>query len=178
MRMTPIDIQSHTFRRRRFRGVDSEEVEGFLRMTAEDYEALLLENESQKERIRQLEQRIGVLAERETLLKDTLLNAQAMSEGLQRSAVKEAEVLLSEAEVRAEKILDASHRRAARLAEDIREMHGARTRLAAGLRACMELHLAMIDRIDEDPKDESIEASVSYLARASETPSRCSTTSC
>ena len=166
MRMTPLDIQSHTFRRRRFKGVDSDEVEGFLRMAAEDYEALLHENERGKDRIRHLEERIDALAGQEKLLKDTLVSAQAMSEDLQRTAVKEAEALISEAEIRAEKILDASHRRAARLSEDIREMHGARTRLAAGLRACVETHLSMIDRIDEDPEEDVVAANISYLARS------------
>jgi cell division initiation protein len=172
MRMTPLDIQSHTFRRRRFRGVDSNEVEGFLRMAAEDYETLVRENEGHKQRIRQLEERIEDLASQEKLLRDTLVSAQAMSEGIQRSAVKEAEVLMSEAEVRAEKILDASHRRAARLAEDIREMHGARTRLAAGLRACTQMHLAMIDRIEQDPDEEPLTANVSYLARSANSQGR------
>ena len=166
MRMTPLDIQSHTFRRRRFGGVNWNEVEGFLRMAAEDYETLVRENESHKHRIRQLEERIEDLAAQEKLLRDTLVSAQAMSADIQRSAVKEAEVLMSEAEVRAEKILDASHRRAARLAEDIREMHGARTRLAAGLRACTQMHLAMIDRIEKDPDEEPLTANVSYLARS------------
>jgi len=168
MRMTPLDIQSHTFRRRRFKGVDAEEVEGFLRMAAEDYEALVRENETLKHHVRQLEDRIDDLAAQEKLLRDTLVSAQAMSEDIRRSAVKESEVLISEAEVRAEKILDASHRRAARLAEDIREMHGARTRLAAGLRACTEMHLAMIDRIEEDPDEEPLTATVSYLARSAQ----------
>ena len=35
----------------------------------------------------------------------------ALSEELKRTAIKEAEVLLGEAEIRAEKILDAAHRR-------------------------------------------------------------------
>lgn len=166
MRMTPLDIQSHTFRRSRFKGVDSEEVEGFLRLAAEDYEALLRDNERQKERIRQLEERIHGLAAQEKLLKDTLVNAQAMSEDLQRAAVKEAQVLISEAEVRAEKIMDASHRRAARLNEDIRELHGTRAQLAAGLRACVESHLAMIDRITQEPGEAPAAADMGHLARS------------
>jgi DivIVA domain-containing protein len=166
MRMTPLDIQSHTFRKRRFNGIDPDEVEGFLRMAAEDYEALLRENETKAAQIRLLEDRIADLSAQEKLLKDTLVNAQAMSEDLQRSAVKEAEALIGEAELRAEKILDASHRRAARLSEDIRDLHGARSRLAAGLRACTEMHLSMIDRIEEDPDREPFEANISYLTRA------------
>ena len=113
-----------------------------------------------------LERRLDDLTSQEKLLKDTLVSAQALSEDLQRSAVKEAEVLIGEAEVHAEKILDAAHRRAAQLSEDIRDMRGARARLAAGLRACTEMHLAMIDRIEEDPQNEPAGATVSYLARS------------
>lgn len=163
MRMTPLDIQSHTFRRRRFKGVDSEEVNGFLRLAAEDYEALLRENEIQKERMRHLEGRIEDLAAQEKLLKDTLLSAQAITVDLQRTAVKEAEVLISEAELHAEKILDTAERRAARLHVNIRELHGARTALAASLRACTKMHLDMIDRLEEDPEDEAVDVKVRYL---------------
>lgn len=163
MRMTPLDIQSHTFRRRRFKGIDSDEVNGFLRLAAEDYEALLRENEVQKERMRHLEDRVESLAAQEKLLQNTLLNAQAITDDLQRTAVKEAEVLIMEAEFQAEKILDTAHRRAARLREDIRELHGARTGLATSLRACTKMHLDMIDRLEDDPEDEPVEMGVRYL---------------
>jgi len=165
MRMTPLDIQSHQFGRR-FSGLDPEEVESFLRMVAEDYESLLRENESQRDRIRRLETRVEELAGREQVLQETLVSAQAMSEDMRKAALKEAEVTLSEAEVRAEKILDAAHRRAARLAEDIREMRGLRTRLASALRAAIDTHLGLIDSLEEDGSDDPhLEGKVAYLAR-------------
>ena len=148
MRMTPLDIQSHRFGRR-FSGFDREEVETFLRMVAEDYEGLLRENQSQNDRIHRLEVRLEELTSQEQLLRETLLTAQSMSEHLRRTAERESEVLVSEAEVRAEKILDASHRRATRLAEDIREMRTLRTRLAESLRAVIDTHLGLIKGLEE-----------------------------
>ena len=137
----------------------------------EDYEALVSENQKQHDHIRNLEERVEDLTAQEKLLRNTLVSAQAISEDIRRAAVKEAEVLIGEAEVRAEKILDASHRRAAQIGQDIREMHGARTRLAAGLRACTEMHLAIIDSIEENPDEEPIAANVSYLASSATSPS-------
>ena len=45
--------------------------------------------------------------------------------------------------MKAEKILDASHRRAARLGEEIREMRGVRTLLALVWRTSIDTHLVV-----------------------------------
>ncbi len=164
MRITPLDVRNHHFGRR-LSGLDRGEVESFLQLVSEDYEQLLRENEAQGERARQLEQRVEQLVADERLLKETLLSAQTMADDLREAAVKESEVLVGSAEVQAEKILDASHRRAARLAEEIREMRGLRTRLALALRSTIEGHLALVDSIEEASEDESGEAVVTYLAR-------------
>ena len=73
-------------------------------------------------------------------------------------------MLVSEAEVRAEKILDASHRRATRLAEDIREMRQARSRLAASVRSVIETHLSLLDGLSAElPEDPVLDGKVSFL---------------
>jgi cell division initiation protein len=171
MRMTPLDVQSHKFALR-LRGYDPEEVKAFLRIVSEDYEGLVRENDSQVDRIRRLEARVEELSAQEALLKETLLSAQAMVEELRSSAEREAELRLAEVEVRAEKILDASHRRAARLAQDIREMRALRTRLAESFRSAAETHLSLLDTLESDPENDPlvqglVEGTVAYLQRDS-----------
>lgn len=165
MRITPLEVQNHNFSRR-FTGLDPDEVVTFLRMVAEDYESLMRENEVLVEKALRLEGRVEELAADERILRETLVSAQAMSEDMRQSAVREAEVLLSEAEVRAEKILDASHRRAARLAEEIREMRSVRARLASALRASIESHLNLVDNLEKanDEEDPIAEGKVTYLS--------------
>jgi cell division initiation protein len=170
MRMTPLEIQSHRFGRR-VRGFDSEEVEAFLRMVTEDYESLLKENQSQRDRIYNLEQRLEELTSQEKLLKQTLLGAQAMKQDMRATAQKECEAVIGEAEIRAEKILDASHRRAARLAENIREMRGLRISLAEALRSSIDTHLGLIENLSNDPIDDAlvdgmVEGKITYLSAA------------
>jgi cell division initiation protein len=150
MRMTPLDIQNHHFARR-FSGCDVEEVTTFLHMVADDYESLLIENEKLRDRAHQLDKRVEELASGEKILRTTLVSAQAMSDELRQSAVRETDVLLGEAELRAEKILDAAHRRSARLAQEIREMRNLRKSLASALRASIEMHLGLIENLDSDP---------------------------
>ena len=155
MRMTPLDIQNHRFGRR-MRGYDREEVESFLRIISEDYESLLRENERLQADLRRSTARIDELSADEKTLKETLVNAQAMSEDMRQVAARESEVLLSEAEIRAEKILDASHRRSAQLAQDIREMRALRLRLGSALRGTIETHLALIEALEEDPASDPL----------------------
>ncbi len=167
MRMTPLDVQSHSFARR-FRGYDPDEVDAFLRIVSEDYEALVRETTSQTDRLWRLERRIEELSAQEQLLKQTLISAQAMSEELRRTAERDAELRLAEVEVRAEKILDASHRRAAQLAQDIREMRALRTRLAESMRSAAETHIALLATLEADPLEDPLikglaEGTVAYL---------------
>ena len=167
MRITPLDVRNHPFQRR-FPGYDREEVDAFLGMVAEDYEAVMREAESLREQTIKLEARVADLAANEAILQETLTTAQKLCEDLKRTAVKEAEVLIGEAEITAEKILAAAHRRAAKLAEDIREMQQVRTRLGAAVRAAIETHLSLLDGLAaDDPNDPVLEGKISYLTSAS-----------
>ena len=166
MRVTPLDLRNHRFPRH-WTGYAQEEVDEFLRLVAEDYEAVLRQVETQREQLIQLEARLEVLSANEQVLRDTLVTAQKLSEDLKRTAIKEAEVLVSEAEIQGEKVLDAAHRRAARLAEDIREMKYLRTRLSASVRAAIETHMGLLDGLSADDADDPIlDGKVSYLTHA------------
>ncbi|MEE2672215.1 MAG: DivIVA domain-containing protein [Myxococcota bacterium] len=164
MRITPLDIRNQKFGRR-LSGISPDEVESFLALVSEDYEALVRDSEGQAERTRYLELRVEQLVADERLLKETLLSAQAMTSEMREAATKEAEVLVGEAEVRAEKILDAAHRRAAKIGEEIREMRGIRTRLAEALRTTLDAHRAYVDSIEEANQEDEALAEVTYLAR-------------
>ncbi len=169
MRMTPLDVQSHQFAHR-LRGYDPDEVKAFLRIVSQDYEGLVHETDSQNDRIRRLESRLEELSAQEDLLKETLISAKAMTEELRCTAERESELRLAEVEVRAEKILDASHRRAAHLAQDIREMRALRTRLAESFRSAAETHLSLLETLEAEPEQDPlieglVEGTVAYLQR-------------
>lgn len=149
MRITPLEIQNHPFSRR-LGGLDPDEVATFLKLVADDCQNLVRENEQLRDSVRQLERRNDELASGEKILRETLVSAQAMAEKLRETAVAESDVLLSTAEIRAEKILDASHRRAATLSEEIRELRGLRKRFASSLRSTIDTHLSLIERLEQD----------------------------
>ena len=169
MRITPLDVRNHVFPRR-MNGYDREEVDTFLRMVSGDYETTMRELQNAREKIGQLEQRVQELLGNERLLQETLTTAQHLSQDLKQTAMKEAEMMISEAEIQGEKVLDAAHRRAARLAEDLREMKLLRGRVAAVLRATLEHHLQLVDHLSEDPSgdDPGMESRIDALIRRRE----------
>ncbi len=153
MRITPLDIRKHGFPRR-LHGYDRDEVDAFLQMVAGDYEGLVRETERLRKHVVELETRVKDLSANESILQETLTTATRLSDDLKRTAAKEAEVQVGEAEIKAEKILGAAHRRAAKLAEDIREMKALKIRLAAALRATIETYLGLLEGLAADPQDE------------------------
>jgi cell division initiation protein len=164
MRLTPLDVRNQRFATR-FRGYDPDEVDAFLRMVAEDYESIAREAEGLRDTVVRLETRIEALTAEESTLRTAVVSAQHISEDLKRTAVKESEAMIGEAEVRAEKILDAAHRRAAKIREDIRELKVLRSHTAAAVRTTLEAHLALLEGIGRDtPEEEAFETKVAYLA--------------
>ncbi len=166
MRITPLDIKNHPFPRR-VAGYDREEVDTFLRMVSEDYESVVAESGQLRAHLKHLELRVHELTSNERMLQDTLTSAQGLAEDLKATAMREAEVMVGQAEIQGEKVLEAAHRRAARLAEDIREMKRLRGRLAASLRATIESHLALVDSLAQPDTNEDpvLEGKIAVLSQ-------------
>jgi cell division initiation protein len=166
LRITPLEICNQAFPRS-FGGYSREDVDAFLSMLADDYEALIRESESLREQVIRLEVHVEDLSSNEAILQKTLTTAQRLSDELKSTAIKEAEVLLGHAEIKAEKVLDAAHRRATQLATDLREMKNLRTRLAASVRATIDTHLGLLDALASDPLEEpSLGGTSAHLARS------------
>ncbi|MCK5878905.1 MAG: DivIVA domain-containing protein, partial [Holophagae bacterium] len=102
MRFTPMDITNRTFSRS-FRGYNAEEVKNFLQLVSEDLEALIAEQTKQKKELEHLKESLSDLRERERILKDTMLLAQETREEIQKNAIKEAEIIVRESELQAER---------------------------------------------------------------------------
>jgi cell division initiation protein len=167
MRVTPLDIRNHPFRKQ-LRGYDREEVDAFLTMVAEDFESLVREAEGLRKAVAKLEGRVEVFTSNEAILQETLTTAHKLSEDLKQTAIREAEATVGQAEIRGEKILDAAHRRAAKLQEDIREMRSLRGRIASVVRATIETHLTLLDGLSKDPPDEVAGADLGDVAQSLE----------
>lgn len=113
MRITPLDIQKHRFRKA-LRGYDAKEVRAFLTSFAEAYEIVIRENQQQREEIALLREQVKEHEERERILKQTLLTAQQAAEDLREAARREAEAQVKEAELKCEQMMEVARERIGR----------------------------------------------------------------
>ena len=152
MKMTPLDIQQQQFKTR-FRGFDVREVDTFLEQTAGAFETLQRENEDYQEEIRRLELEIQGYKKREETFKRALLNSQRVLDQMKENARKSAELIIAEAEVKAEKILNKSHNRLAQLHEDIAELKRQRTQIEVQISSVIEAHSKLLEISKEGMKE-------------------------
>lgn len=144
MRITPLDIQQKQFPMK-FRGFDVEEVYAFLEVVREEMEDLLRENASLKEQLYRAESQIKEYRDMETTLRETLMTAQQMVEEYKTNARKEAELLIREAELKADAILKEAQEKVVKIHEDIVDLKGIRRHFKEEVKRLIESHLRMLE---------------------------------
>lgn len=144
MRITPLDIQQKTFPMK-FRGFDVEEVYAFLEIVREEMEDLLRENASLKEQVHRAENQIKEYRDMETTLRETLMTAQQMVEEYKTNSRKEAELIIREAEVKADSMMKEAQEKMVKIHEDIVDLKGIRRHFKEELKRLIESHLRMLE---------------------------------
>jgi cell division initiation protein len=157
MRITPLDIQQKQFPMK-FRGFDVEEVYAFLEVIREEMEELLRENANLKENVQRADVQVREFKDMETTLRETLMTAQQMVEDYKMNARKEAELLIREAELRADNMLNEAHEKVIKIHEDITDMKGIRRHFKEELKRLIENHLTMLNFDDKREIEDSDEA--------------------
>ena len=144
MNLSPLDIQQQRFRIR-FRGFDVREVDLFLEHMAETVAALQSENKTIKEDLRRLKLENQGFKEREEAFKRAMLNSQKVMEQMRENARKSAEVIIADAEVKAEKTLNRAHNRLSQLYEDIAELKRQRMQIEVQIRSVIDAHTKLLE---------------------------------
>ena len=166
MKFTPLDIRQKRFATA-FRGLARRDVQAFLELLAAEFEEVVKENIALKEELKRVQGQLEHHLERERTLQQTMVTAQRVSDDLKGVAKKEADVIISGAELQAEKIVHAAHQRLVQVIEDINELRRQRTQFESHLRAVIDAHLKLLQAFEspgfsaEEPR---IEDNVSFLA--------------
>jgi len=162
-KITPLDIQQQQFRTR-FRGFDVHEVDTFLEQMAESFESMQAETEDCMEKIQRLEHEIRGYKEREDAFKRAMLNSQKVLEQMKENARKSSELIVANAEIKAEKILNQAHNRLAQLHADIAELKRQRMQIEIQVRSIIEAHSKLLDLGKEEAKAlDEVESKVKLL---------------
>ena len=124
MNVTPLDLRQQKFKSA-MRGYDRGEVDALLAEVADDYEGALRDADRLRQEVARLESALAEHRSEEKSLKNTLVSAQRIADGLRDSAHQDAQRLVKEAEVRADSLVPKAQ---LRLEELQREIDGLKTR--------------------------------------------------
>ena len=170
MRITPIDIQQQQFKSRPM-GYDKTSVDQFLEILAGEMERLLRQNQDLQEELTHARNALGEMREREAMLKETLLTTQKVTDELKANARREAELLLADAGLRAEKVVLAAEEQRLELVNEIREIKRQRIDFESSLRALLDKHQRMLDlNILRSDANSAVPAAPQPVAKAAVPP--------
>jgi cell division initiation protein len=144
MELSPQEITQREFGKK-LRGVDPEEVHAFLEQIAEEMSRLVQENTERAAQIQRLDAQVRANQEREDSLRNTLVTAQKMTDEIKSNATREAELILKDAELKAERLLEQAHRKLAQVQAEIAELQRQRDLFATKLRGLLKTHQDLLD---------------------------------
>ena len=121
MRITPLDVRKQEFRKV-VRGLEPEEVYAFLATVADEYETVLTDNKQLRDRVLELDEKVSEYRNMEKTLRDTLLTAERVMAEARENARKEAELIVRDANVKAQQESAAYAAQAERLRHQMREL--------------------------------------------------------
>jgi cell division initiation protein len=163
MKISPMDIQRQTFGSR-WRGYDDAEVRTYLNIVAEEVAALQRERDGLDQEVQSLRALVDEHRQRETILKNTLLTAQRLSEEIREAARKQSESVVKEAELQADRLLELAQSRAQEVERGILDLRGHRSGLRTDVRALITRLTHILDLQEEA----EVEDNLRFLKRREE----------
>jgi cell division initiation protein len=162
--LTPLEIQKQTFARV-LKGYNVDEVRAYLHLIAEEIERLVKDVDRLARENSHLREDLDDHSHRERILKDTLLSAQKVSEDVKTNARKEAELIVKDAELLAERVVSQAMGRVGDLERAILDLklerRSARQRLQTTLETMQQL-------LSLDAEQEATEQPITSIFRASQ----------
>ncbi len=150
MRVTPLDIIQKQFAEARRGGYEPDEVRDFLDAVRESLEESLRQSQRLREELARRDAEIAELRNSESDIKNTLMMARRISDDMDRTARREADIIVGEARLEAEKVLLAASEERREMQADIVRLRSSRARLLADLRAVIEAYSRTIEELSHD----------------------------
>jgi cell division initiation protein len=163
MKISPMDLQRQTFKRR-LRGFDPDEVSAYLNLLAEELAEQHHAQAALEQELQSLRRQVQEHKEREQILKNTLLTAQRVSEELREASRKQAEAVVKEAELQADRLLELAQGRAREVERDTLDLRAMRQNLRTDIRALVQRLSHILDLQEEA----EVEDNLRFLKRREE----------
>lgn len=167
--LTLNDIINANFRKSSFSGYRPEDVDAFLDLVKESYEQLIKKNIEQKDTItslkaenEQMVKKIEVLAERvetyrseEDEIKNALVSAQKLGDASIREARHKAEIILKDANIKAERIVSGAQAQIGQYERELENLKKSVSDFRSSLLAMYKQHLTLIDALPSQKEEAS-----------------------
>ena len=151
MHLTPLDIRKQEFTRR-VRGDDPDEVQAFLKMLADQWEATLEEQHRMEARLEEYQRKLAHYERIEEALEETLRTARQNARQTQETAEQKARQIVDEAGHRADDIKREAEQDRLRLKRETAKLNGRRNEIVARLRAFLMSEMEMLAHFEgSDP---------------------------
>jgi cell division initiation protein len=144
MKITPLDIQQQQFKGKMLGGLDPDDVDAFLQTVSGEMENLVRENNELREQLARQARQLVDMGEKEKDLRETMLAAQRITEEMKVNAQKEAALVISEAELKAERIVADSERQLGQLAARIEDLRRQKIQFEISLKSLLDCHARML----------------------------------
>ncbi len=169
MKVTPIDIRNQKFGKA-LRGYDQGEVDAFLEVVSSSLEELITENVALKKRLSSAESTLAGYRDLEGNLKRALVTAQKSADEIRENAYKEAQLLMKETQMKAEKEEREAHEALSGLKKQITDLENLKRQYTARLRSLAETNLKILESMEKE--DESYKEELQWAgARDQSEPS-------
>ena len=142
MKLTPLDIKKQVFKKV-MRGYDPIEIETFLEMVAEEFEAIIKEKNDLSDEVLKLKTQLKDYQEVEKTFKESLMNAQHTINQSRENSKRESDLIIKEAEVRAEKIIENAKMQLIEMKNELMVVKAQKDSFAKRLRHLLESQLEL-----------------------------------
>jgi cell division initiation protein len=149
LKLTPLDIKKQEFKRN-FRGYDHIEVDAFLETVADEFETLIRERNRMSDEVLKLKTQLKDYQEVERTFKESLMKAQQTLDDSRDNARHEAELIIREAELKADKILESTKIQLSEMKNELMIIKSQKDSFAKRLKHLLESQLELIGVLEID----------------------------
>jgi len=152
MKITPLDIRKQQFSKH-VRGYDSDEVDSFLEMVADEFQLVLKKAKLLAKELETSKARLAKYEQQESSLQSSIHDLQDVQRQKSEKAEEEASLIRQKAMLESDRILHEAERRRASLLEDIHRLEGQRKGFILKLKHVLQSQLELLDILDESISD-------------------------
>ncbi len=149
MKLTPLDIKKQEFKKV-LRGYDPVEVDSFLDMMSNEFADLLKQCKDMNQQLVEFDTQLRDYRQMEKTLQQTLMQAQEASGRSIENSRKEAQLIIQEAELKANQLLDRARMDLLRTKEEISNLRSKKESIVSRLKVLLNSELELIKALEVD----------------------------